>query len=63
MARSYVRVRAGNIDGFVDGEDYLARTVFESHELVDIGILDEDGNKIMAHEMMDQIGFIRWRDA
>lgn len=62
MARSYVRVRAGNIDEPVDAENYLARTVFESHELVDIGILDEDGNKIMAHEMMDQIGFIRWQE-
>ena len=63
MPRSYVRVRAANMDEFPDAENYLARTVFESHELIDIGILDEDGNKIMAHEKMDAIGFIRWRDA
>lgn len=62
MPRQYVRVKSGNLDEFVDGENYLARTVYESHELIDIGILDEDGNKIMAHERMDQIGFIRWQE-
>jgi len=62
MPRQYVRVKAASMDEFPDGENYLARTVFESHELIDIGLLDEDGNKIMAHEMMDQIGFIRWQE-
>lgn len=63
MKREYLRIRSADIDGFVDGEDYLARTVYECHDLIDIGILDEDGNKIMAREKMDAVGFIRWRDA
>lgn len=60
MPRHYVRL--AKIDDEPDAEHYLARTVYESHELIDIGILDEDGNKIMAHERMDEIGFIRWRN-
>jgi hypothetical protein len=60
--REYVRYRAAKIDDGVDAEDYLARTVHESHELIDIGILDEDGNRIMARQKMGAIGFVRWRD-
>lgn len=62
MARDYVVRRAGKIDEELDAEDYLARTVYESHELFDIGILDEDGNRIMARQKMDPVGFIRWRE-
>jgi hypothetical protein len=61
MARQYVRMRrrSADIDANIDAENYLAKTVYEDFELVDTGVLDEDGNKIMAHEKMDQIGFIR----
>jgi hypothetical protein len=45
-----------------DGEHYLARTVFESEELIDIGILDATGNKVMARQKIDPIGFVRWQD-
>lgn len=38
MPRQYVRVKAASMDEFPDGENYLARTVFESHELIDIGL-------------------------
>jgi len=51
--------RLGDIDANVDGEDYLARTVYEDFELVDTGVIDASGNKIMARQKMDQIGFIR----
>lgn len=65
MARNYVvrRVRSADIDENINGEDYLARTVYEGHELVDIGIVDKNGDPIMAHKKPDPIGFIRWRNA
>jgi hypothetical protein len=63
MSRVYYSVRRGprlaDIDENVDGENYLGRTVYEDFELIDTGLIDEGGNKIMAHEKMDQIGFIR----
>jgi hypothetical protein len=61
MARVYVSVkpRAADIDENVNGEHYLGRTVYEDYELIDTGIRDEAGNKIMAREKMEQIGFIR----
>lgn len=62
MTREYVRIRSADIYSEPDAENYLARTVHETHELIDIGILDEDGNKIMARQKMDAIGFIRWRE-
>lgn len=62
MRREYVTVRAAKIDEEVDGEQYLARTVYESEELIDIGILDSDGNKVMARRRLDVIGFVRWAD-
>lgn len=63
--RSYVtvrRVRSADIDENVNGEDYLARTVYEDRELIDIGVIDKDGNPIMAHKKIDQVGFVRWRN-
>lgn len=62
MSRSYVirRVRSAYIDENINGEDYLARTVYEDHELIDIGIVDKNGEKIMARQKMDAIGFVRW---
>ena len=62
MRREYVIRRSAKIDEEVDGENYLARTVYEPEELVDIGILDSDGNKVMARRRLDPIGFVRWRD-
>lgn len=59
MARDYIVRRSGDIDENVDGEQYLARTVYEDHELIDIGIVDSAGNRIMARRRMDPIGFIR----
>lgn len=62
MSRDYVIVRSAKIDEEVDAENYLSRTVYEPEELVDIGVLDSDGNKVMARRKMDPIGFVRWRD-
>lgn len=62
--RSYVTVRrnrSADIDSEPDGEDYLARTVFEDHELIDIGVVDRNGDPIMARKRTDPIGFIRWK--
>lgn len=56
------RPRSADIDANVDAENYLARTVHEDHELIDIGLLDSEGNKVMAKKKMDQIGFVRWKD-
>jgi hypothetical protein len=63
MPRTYVSVgpaRFADIDSPVDGEHYLARTVFEDFELIDTGMLDASGNKIMAREKLDPVGFVRW---
>jgi len=64
MRREYVirAPRAARIDEEIDGENYLARTVYEPEELYDIGIVDSDGNKVMARRRLDPIGFIRWAD-
>lgn len=59
--REYVVRRMANIDEPVDAENYLARTVFEEVELIDIGVMDQDGNPIMARKRLDPIGFVRWR--
>lgn len=58
--RDYVIRRMADIDENVNGEDYLGRTVYEDHELIDIGIMDSAGNKIMARKRMDPIGFVRF---
>lgn len=63
MSRDYVIVRSAKIDEEVDAENYLSRTVYEPEELIDIGVLDSDGNRVMARRKMDPIGFVRWRDA
>lgn len=60
MRRDYITRRSADIDENVDAENYLARTVYDPEELIDIGILDADGNKVMARQRMDPIGFIRW---
>lgn len=57
--KTYVK-RSEYLNSFVDGERYLARTVFESEELIDIGVLDANGEKVMARKKTDKIGFIRW---
>lgn len=61
MRRDYI-IRSAKIDEEVDAENYLARTVYESEELIDIGIVDSDGNKVMARRRIDPIGFVRWAD-
>ncbi|MDS1138591.1 hypothetical protein [Nitratireductor indicus] len=62
MSREYVTVRRmAHIDDEPDAEDYLARTVYEEYELIDIGVLDKDGNPIMARKKMDPIGFMRFK--
>ena len=60
MARDYIIRRMADIDENVNGEDYLARTVYEEHELIDIGIVDRNGDKIMARKRTDPIGFVRF---
>ena len=62
MRRDYVTRRSASIDEEPDAENYLARTVYDPEELIDIGILDADGNKVMARLKIDPIGFIRWGD-
>ncbi|MER8793959.1 hypothetical protein NKH75_07090 [Mesorhizobium sp. M0984] len=60
MAREYlIRPHSANVDDYPDGEHYLARTVFEDFELIDTGVLDAFGNKVMARQRLEPIGFIR----
>ncbi|MGN6772635.1 MAG: hypothetical protein ACTHJQ_22715 [Rhizobiaceae bacterium] len=60
--RDYIIRRMADIDENVNGEDYLGRTVYEEHELIDIGIVDQNGDRIMARKHMDPIGFVRFPD-
>lgn len=60
MDREYVilkRTRSANIDEELDAENYLSRTVYEDTELIDTGVLDESGEKIMARRKL-RIGFV-----
>lgn len=63
MARDYIirRHRSADIDCNPDGENYLARTVYEDEETIDIGLMDSEGNKILARRRMDPIGFVRFK--
>lgn len=60
--RDYIIRRSADINSDVDAENYLAKTVYESEELIDIGVLDSEGNKVMARRRMDPIGFVRHRE-
>jgi hypothetical protein len=65
VPKEYVSVRrrtSFNWDEDRDGTQFLARTVFEDYELVDIGLVDENGDPIMARRKMDPIGFIRHKE-
>lgn len=63
MRRDYVIRPKADYDSWeADGKDSLARTVYEPEELFDIGIVDSDGNKVMARRRIDPIGFVRWAD-
>lgn len=62
MREYVISRRAERITDDCDGENYLARTVHETEELIDVGILDHAGNKVMARKKMDPIGFLRWKD-
>jgi len=65
MARDYIVRRTADSDFWDEARatDYLARTVHEDHELIDIGVLDANGEKIMARQKPDPVGFIRWWNA
>lgn len=52
-------VRSAKLDDHtIDAENYLARTVFEKDETYDIGLVDPAGNKILAREKRNPIGFV-----
>lgn len=44
-----------------DARDYLARVVYEDAELIDTGVMDHAGNKIMARKRPDSVGYVRFR--
>jgi len=50
-----------DIDENVDAEDYLSRTVYEEIDFIDIGLLDSEGNAILARKKMDSVGYIRFK--
>lgn len=41
--------------------DSLARLVFEDVELIDTGVMDSSGNKIMARKRPDPVGYVRFK--
>lgn len=60
MPRSYsIRPRADWHDDH-RGVDSLAREIIEDDETIDIGITDQFGNKIVARQKRDPVGFIRF---
>ena len=60
MPREYFRQRPKADYEWWDypNTDSLARTVYETEELFDTGIVDEAGNKIMAREKKNPIGYV-----
>lgn len=58
--RDYIVRRSANNEP-IDGERYLARTVHEDVDLIDIGVMDAKGNPIMARQRMDPVGFVRFK--
>lgn len=62
MKREYfIKRRSADIDSEPDAENYLARTVYEDYELIDTGVIDANGDKIMARRKMMPIGFVRFK--
>lgn len=60
MAREYsIRPRSDWHDDH-RAVDSLARDIIETDETVDIGITDQFGNKIVARQKRDAVGFVRW---
>lgn len=59
MAREYsIRPRSDWSDDH-RGVDSLAREIIETDETIDIGLTDRFGNKIVARQRRDPVGFIR----
>jgi len=63
MKRYFVRpakaLRLASIDGEVDAENYLARTVYEPDaDPIESGILDAEGRMIVYQYRIGPIGFI-----
>jgi hypothetical protein len=63
MAREYFTRRPMAERDWWDANasDSLARVVIETEEVFDTGVLDENGNKVMAKEKKEPIGFIRFK--
>lgn len=62
MPKQYVTVRRSCDESYdADAMDHLARTVYEDHEMHDIGLTDSEGNKIMCREARNPIGFVWFR--
>lgn len=58
MKRYFVRPKSASIHEEPDGENYLARTVYEiEHEPYETGVLDADGQMIVAQYEKPEIGF------
>ena len=68
MAKRYIigrlrKVRMADPDGEPDAENYLATTVYDnSGEMIETGILDAQGNPIMARYVMERIGFVHYSE-
>ncbi len=61
MRKYFVRTRADYEWWDAPNMESTSRTVIETEEVIDTGVLDERGNPIMAKEYKEPIGFIRFR--
>jgi len=59
--KTYFIRRSCDDDYEADALDSLARTVYEDYEIIDTGVIDADGNPIMARRRFDPIGFVRFK--
>lgn len=63
MAREYFRRPSGDLEYWdYSNTESLAKVVYETDEVFDTGVLDENGNKVFAREKRNPIGFVALKE-
>ena len=66
MRKEYVKITRNSLsDHWAEVDEARVsqtRTVIEDYELIDIGVLDKDGEPIYARKKMNPIGFVHYPD-
>lgn len=61
--KRYVTIKRSCDDDYIGNAlDCLATTIIEEREYIDIGVLDQNGNAVMAVKKTDQIAYVRGND-